>query len=99
MSTTPRHRAWEGHPPAWPTIEPHGKHAAMSPPVRPRKKWALRDDQPTGQIALERLVDISIALSKTGEIENLFSPTPIHSVDELSQNPQRQREGNLCEAS
>ena len=26
-----------------------------------------------------------------GEIENLFSPTPIRSVDELSPKPQRQR--------
>ncbi len=45
----------------------------------------------TGQIALERLVNISIALSRTGEIENLFSPTPIRSVDELAPKPQRQR--------
>ena len=45
----------------------------------------------TGQIALERLVNISIALSRTGEIENLFLPAPIRSVDELSPKPQRQR--------
>ena len=45
----------------------------------------------TGQIALERLVNISIALSRTGEIENLFSPMPIRSVDELAPKPQRQR--------
>jgi transcriptional regulator with XRE-family HTH domain len=45
----------------------------------------------TGQIALERLVNISIALSRTGEIETLFSPMPIRSVDELSPKPQRQR--------
>jgi hypothetical protein len=43
------------------------------------------------QIALERLVNISIALSRTGEIENLFSPMPIRSVDELSPKTQRLR--------
>jgi len=45
----------------------------------------------TGQIALERLVNISIALSRTGEIENLFLPVPIRSVDELAPKTQRQR--------
>jgi len=44
-----------------------------------------------GQIALERLINIAIALSRTGEIENLFSPAPIRSVDDLSPKPQRQR--------
>lgn len=45
----------------------------------------------TGQIALERLVNISIALSRISEIENLFSPATIRSLDELTPKPPRQR--------
>jgi hypothetical protein len=46
-----------------------------------KAKGAIRNDERKGPIALERLIKISIALSRTGEIENLFSPTPIRSVD------------------
>lgn len=52
---------------------------------------AMGVDLKRSSLALERLVNISIALSRTGEIENLFFPAPIRSVDELSPKPQRQR--------
>jgi hypothetical protein len=55
-----------------------------------KAKGALRNDERKGPIALERLIKISIALSRMGEIESLFSPTPIHLADELSLKPQRQ---------
>lgn len=44
-----------------------------------------------GRIALERLVNVAIALSRAGEIENLFSPAPIRSVDDLMPKPERRR--------
>jgi hypothetical protein len=44
-----------------------------------------------GRIALDRLVNVAIALSRTGEIENLFASMPIRSVDDLAPKPLRQR--------
>jgi transcriptional regulator with XRE-family HTH domain len=38
----------------------------------------------SGEIALERLHRVSIALRRDRELESLFEPAPIRSIDELS---------------
>lgn len=45
----------------------------------------------TGSIALERLYRIAIALQRTSELENLFQPLPIKSLEELAPKPERKR--------
>jgi len=38
----------------------------------------------TGKISLERLTRVAVALGRAGEIERLFEPAPIRSLDELA---------------
>ena len=45
----------------------------------------------TGKISFERLYRIAVTLQRTKEIEDLFKPLPIRSIDELIPKPQRQR--------
>ena len=45
----------------------------------------------TGKISLDRFYRIAVALQRAKEIEELFKPLPIRSIDELIPKPQRQR--------
>ncbi len=45
----------------------------------------------TGSISLERLYRIAVALQRANELENLFQPLPIKSLEELMPQPQRKR--------
>lgn len=38
----------------------------------------------TGKISFERLVRVAVALGRGGEIERLFEPEPIRSIDDLA---------------
>ncbi|HLB34224.1 MAG: hypothetical protein A3F67_09920 [Verrucomicrobia bacterium RIFCSPHIGHO2_12_FULL_41_10] len=45
----------------------------------------------TGKISLERLHRIAVVFQRAKELEELFKPLPIQSLDELVPKPQRQR--------
>ncbi|MBX9742218.1 MAG: helix-turn-helix domain-containing protein [Chthoniobacterales bacterium] len=45
----------------------------------------------TGKISFQRLYRIAVTLQRTKEIEDLFQPLPIRSIDELIPKLQRQR--------
>lgn len=46
----------------------------------------------TGQISLERLIQLAVVLNAVGGVRTLFQPTPARSLDELEQRePTRQR--------
>jgi len=45
----------------------------------------------TGKISLDRLFRIAVALQRAQEIEELFKPLPIRSIEDLVPKPQRQR--------
>jgi hypothetical protein len=45
----------------------------------------------TGKISFERLYRIAVTLNRATEIEDLFKPLPIRSLEELLPKPQRQR--------
>jgi transcriptional regulator with XRE-family HTH domain len=49
----------------------------------------------TGKISFERLYRIAVTLQRAQEIEDLFKPLPIRSLDELLPKPQRQRGRSL----
>ena len=45
----------------------------------------------TGKISLERLYRIAVVFQRATEIEELFKPLPVRSLEELIPKPQRQR--------
>ncbi len=54
---------------------------------------SLRRFETTGQIALESLVRLAQALGRDNDIEALFAPPPLASLDELVIAPPARRRG------
>jgi transcriptional regulator with XRE-family HTH domain len=54
---------------------------------------SLRRFETTGQIALESLVRLAQALGRDSDIEALFAPPPLASLDELVLTPPARRRG------
>ena len=47
----------------------------------------------TGKIELSRLCQVAVALGRAGELENLFEPPPVTSLDDLPDEPRIPKRG------
>ena len=63
-----------------------GERAAVSPAT-------LRVFERSGQVSLRRLVRLADALGMRDELEHLFLPRPVVSLDELAERGQRRQRG------
>lgn len=57
----------------------------------------LKKFERTGQVSLPRLVRLAVALGVVGELESLFLPTRLETLDDIERRARRPKRGRTSE--